>query len=151
MKTIINIVALTALAVAAARAGTITVTFDQPNQTGRSGDTLHFWGVIANTGTDTDPANAVCLNGDSFNFSLTPASYEASDNFGSTPIFLTGGGSSGHIDLFDITLNVGTSDPFGAYAGTYGLIGGQDGGDLSGQDNLAQADFSINVVTPGPR
>jgi len=151
MKTIAKLIALTVLTTAGGWAGTITITLDNPNQTGSPGDTLQFFGTVTNTGTDTDPADAFYLNFDSLGLSLSDPSYTAADNFGDFPAFsLLGGDSTGDIDLFDITLNDPTSDSFGLYPGTYGLFGGQDGGDLSGQDPLAQVDFSVDLEAAAP-
>src|SRR5208282_2358977 len=73
-----------------------------------------------------------------------------SDNFfTNVPISLAEGASSGVIDLFDITLANPETDPFGLYTGTYGLLGGMDGGANTASDNLAQASFSVNA-TPEP-
>lgn len=139
MKTLINLIALTVLAVAGVRAD-INITFDDPNQTGGAGQTLNFFGTITNSG-----ATAVFLNFDSLNFGLSDAT--VSDNFfTNVPISLAAGGSSGDVDLFDITLANPESLPLGTYTGTYGLLGGIDG---SASDNLAQANFSVNV-TPEP-
>jgi hypothetical protein len=142
MKTLRNLIALITLAVSSAHADGITITLDTPNQDGDPGQTLQFFGVIANTGTDLAP---VYLNLDSFNFGLSDASYTLTDNFANTPLSLDASTSSDDIDLFDITLSNPVADPAGLYSGTYALIGGEDGGDLSGTDNLAQASFSVDI------
>jgi hypothetical protein len=148
MKTFINLIALTALTVAGVRAGGIVISFDDPDQTATAGETLQFFGTITNTSTDTDPTDAMYLNNDSFDLALSGASYTLTDDFANTPVSLTGGESSGDIELFDITLADPVSDPLGLYGGTYGLLGGMDGGSGTAQDNLAQADFSVNVAAP---
>lgn len=128
----------------------IIVTLDDPAQTGSAGQTLNFFGTITNNSSDTDPADAIYLNSDSFSFELSGASYTLIDNFANTPVDLVGGQSSGDIDLFDITLTDPQSDPLGTYNGTYGLIGGADGGADTAQDNLGQSDFSVTTVAPEP-
>ncbi len=140
---------LTALAiwtVAAANAATITISFDNPYQTGSPGQTLQFYGTITNT--DTTPGGAsIYLNSDSLNLLLPDASFI--DQFYSLwfPLSLAPGESSGSIDLFEVTLaNPGTS-PDGPYAGTYTLLGGMDGGDQSAMDSLAEATFTVDVQT----
>jgi len=139
MKKSLNLIALTVLAVAGARAD-INITFDDPNQTGTAGQTLNFLGTITN-----NDATPIFLNGDSLTFGLSDAT--VSDNFfTNVPISLAAGASSGHIDLFDVTLANPETNPLGIYKGTYGLLGGIDGG---ASDNLAQASFSV-TVTPEP-
>jgi hypothetical protein len=146
MKKLINLIALTALAVAGAQAD-INITLDHPNQTGGAGQTLSFFGVITNT--DANPGDApIFLNSDSLTFTLNSATV-ADNFFTNVPIKLGPGASSGDIDLFDVTLAKPETDPLGTYTGSYELIGGADGGNLSGQDNLAQANFSVNA-TPEP-
>jgi hypothetical protein len=126
----------------------IFIAFDDPGQTGSPGQTLQFFGTITNTGSDPDP---VYLNSDSFNFALSGLSYTLTDQFFNTvPVSLAGGASSGDIELFDITLADPVNDPFGSYTGTYGLLGGMDGGNGTAQDNLAQADFSVDVKAAAP-
>lgn len=153
MRTIANLALLAALASTGARAS-VEITLDNPNQAGGPGETLKFFGIITNTSLDKDPADAIYLNADSLDFSLSDATVE--DNFFASyfPVFLTGGQSSGDIDLFDIVLANPETQPFGLYAGTYGLIGGEDGGSQTAQDNLAQVGFSVNtqptVPTPEP-
>ena len=142
MKTFINLIALTALAVGGARAD-INIAFDDPNQIGAAGQTLNFFGTITNT--DSPGSQPVYLNIDSLNFGLNSATVV--DNFfTNVPFSLAAGASSGDFDLFDVTLG---SAPSGTYSGTYGLLGGMDGGTLTAQDNLAQASFSVSV-TPEP-
>ncbi|HEX4137806.1 MAG TPA: hypothetical protein VHY84_24565 [Bryobacteraceae bacterium] len=142
MKTLSNILILTALAAVAANAD-ITVTLDNASQIGAPGAVLNFFGMIANNGDST-----VYLNGDSFNFALGPASYTINDNFfTNVPISLAAGANSGDIDLFDVTLSNPIVDPNGSYSGSYGLLGGIDG---NAQDNLGAAVFSVTTITPEP-
>jgi hypothetical protein len=150
MRTIANLALMAALASAGARASDIMITLDAPNQTGGPGETLNFFGTVADTNLDTNPADAIYLNADSLDFSLTDATVE--DNFFASyfPISLVGGQSSGDIDLFDIVLANPETQPFGLYTGTYGLVGGEDGGTQTAQDNLAQVDFSANVQETVP-
>jgi len=147
MKTLSNLLALAALAAAGARAGDITITLDDPTQTGNPGDTLSFFGTITN-----DSADTIYLNSDDINLSL-PDATEIDNFFASVPASLTGGQSSGDIDLFDVELANPEADPFGTYSGTYGLLGGADGGAGTAQDNLEQVSFSVGVepaVTSAP-
>jgi hypothetical protein len=150
MKKFLNLIALTVLAAAGARAADILITLDNPNQTGSAGETLTFSGTITNT--DTTPGDdPIYLNFYSFDFALSDATNDAFGNFFAyVPISLAEGASSADIDLFDITLANPETLPLGMYTGTYGLLGGMDGGANTASDNLAQVNFSVNVVTPEP-
>lgn len=146
MKNLINLIALTVLAVAGAQAD-ISITLDNPNQTGGAGQTLNFSGTITNTDSNHGDA-PIYLNGDSLTFTLSDATVV--DNFfANAPVSLAPGASSGDIDLFDVELASPESLPLGAYSGSYVLLGGADGGTFTAQDNLAQANFSVNA-TPEP-
>ncbi len=152
MKIFINLFALTMFAVAGAQAGNISIILDNPSQTGNPGGILRFFGAITNT--DLNPGDAsIYLNIDSLNLSLSDA--VANDLFlTNVPISLAEGASSGDIELFDYTLANPEALPFGPYQGTYGLLGGMDGGASTAQDALAQVNFSVNVQslssTPEP-
>jgi hypothetical protein len=129
------------IAVAFSARADIRVIFDAPSQIGAPGDALQFFGNITNTGVDT-----VFLNGDSLDFSGA-ASFNTNDLFFSTvPISLSGGASSGDIELFDISLSNPFTYPLGLYGGSYTLLGGVDG---NAQDVLAAEDFSV-TATPEP-
>jgi hypothetical protein len=65
------------------------------------------------------------------------------------PLFLAPGDTSGHIDLFDITLADPGVNPNGLYEDAYTLLGGPDGGANTAADSLGQASFSV-TVTPEP-
>jgi hypothetical protein len=139
MKTLLNILILGALAAAGAWGG-IVITLDAPSQTGHPDGTLHFFGVISNTGSDT-----VFLNGDPL--TLAGLSFTIIDQFFATvPISLAGNTSSLDIDLFDVTVSNPLLDPPGKYLGSYGLIGGLDG---DASDNLASADFDVTTAPGG--
>jgi hypothetical protein len=127
----------------------VNITFDAPNQTGNPGQTLKFFGEITNPGTDTA---AVFLNIDSFNLALDSGDYTLTDDFNNTPTSLGAGETSGPIELFEITLSELFPGNFGVASGTYGLVGGEDGGDNSGSDVLGEQSFSIDVesATPEP-
>jgi hypothetical protein len=135
---------LGALAVSGASsgwAGSILITFDNPNQTGMPGDTLVFMGVISNGGSST-----AFLNSDGLN--LLGNSFAVNDLFFSNvPISLDPGQSSPDIELFDVTLNNPFTDLSGTYTGTYGLLGGVDG---NAQDMLGSANFSVTETSSVP-
>ena len=115
----------------------INFTFDNPNQVGLPGDTLHFFGTIVNNGPDT-----VFLNADSINFT-NAASFTLNDLFfTNVPISLGSGLSSGDIELFSVSLANPFTNSFHLYPGTYTLTGGADS---SAQDVLASAHFSVRA------
>ena len=139
MKTLLKTLILGALATAGAWGG-IVITFDAPSQTGHPGDTLNFFGVISNTGSDT-----VFLNGDPL--TLAGLSFTIIDQFFTTvPLSLAGKTSSLDIDLFDVTVSNPLLDSFGKYLGSYGLVGGVDG---DASDNLASANFDVTTAAGG--
>ena len=154
MKRLMNFVALAVvglamMAGASARADGITITLDNPNQTGNPGQLIEFFGTVTNNSTDTDPADSIYLNSDYLTLALTDATQN--DNFYAAyyPIALAGGESSGDIDLFDYTLANPETDLFGPHAGIYQLLGGIDGGAQTASDSLDEVNFSVDVE-PAP-
>ena len=140
MKTLLCTLILATLATAAAKADPVTISFDQPNQTGGTGQTLQFFGTITNNTGAT-----IFLNSD--DFTLAGLSFSITDQFFSTvPVSLAPGASSGDIELFDVTLSDPLLDAFGTYAGDYTLVGGIDG---DAQDVLGSTAFSV-TSTPEP-
>jgi hypothetical protein len=132
---------------ALAHAASLTIALDQPTEPASAGQTLNFFGTIANNTNAT-----IYLNSDDLDFSS--AGFSVIDQFFNTvPISLAPSGqpgsSSGDIELFD----VGVNNPFGGspavYSGTYTLFGGADGGADTAQDNLGSATFAV-AVTPEP-
>ncbi len=121
----IRLIALTAFGAALACAGSITVTLDQPNQTGGPGDTLMFFGVIANTGADTE-----YLNSDSLNVSATTGDFTTDDGpfFANAPLSLASSASTADIELFDVLIVSPFPDAFTSYTGLFTILGGADGG-----------------------
>ena len=141
MKTFINLIALTALVVAAAQAD-INITLDNAAQSGVPGSTLQFFGTISNTGSDT-----VFLNSDSLNLA-GGSDFTTNDLFfTNVPVLVAANSSSGDIELFDATVSNPFADTLTTYNGTYTVIGGVDGG---AQDVLAEAAFSVNVTNATP-
>lgn len=150
MKKLIGVLVLSLAAMTAAQGSLLSIVFDNPNQTGAPGDTLHFFGTITNI--DTTPGDGpVFLNYDFFTFALDAT---LTDNFVvSVPISLAEGASSSDLDLFDYTIANPETLSFGQYNGSYQLFGGIDGGDGSGTDLLATAFYSVDVepaVEPEP-
>jgi hypothetical protein len=143
MKLLLKMIAAAAFAVVAANADDISITFDNPYQTGLPGQELEFFGTIQNL--DDIP---VFMDSDDFNFELSAGSYTKTDAFGSTPYPLGDLESSGDLELFDYTLSDPVVDPPGTYTGTYTITGGV-GGD--GEQVLGQANFSVTIpAVPEP-
>jgi len=137
MKTILCALILATLATTAAKADSVTISFDQPNQIGHAGQTLEFFGTITNNTGAT-----IFLNSDTPN--LLGLSFSITDQFFSTvPPSLAAGETSSDIELFDVTLSNPLLDPFATYAGDYTLVGGIDG---DAQDNIGSATFSVTSV-----
>jgi hypothetical protein len=141
MKTLLCTMILATLGTVAAKADTVTITFDQPTQTATAGGTLEFFGTITN-----DTASTVFLNSDSF--TLNGVSFTLDDQFFNTvPVSLASGASSGDIELFDVMASDPLVDAAGFYSGSYTLVGGADG---NAQDNLGTGSFTVDVANPVP-
>jgi hypothetical protein len=139
MKTLLCTLILATLGTAAAKADTITITFDQPNQVALPGTTVEFFGTLTN-----NTASTIFLNGDAFN--LNGLSFTTTDQFfNNAPISLAPGANSGDIELFDISVASPLLDAAGFYTGTYNILGGIDG---DGQDVLETnpATFSVDTA-----
>jgi hypothetical protein len=132
-----------AMTTAAAKADSVTITFDQPNQIGSAGQTLQFFGTIVN-----NTGSTIFLNGDSPN--MSGLSFTILDQFFTTvPISLDPGKNSGDIELFDIAISSPLLDPGGKYTGSYTLLGGTTD---DAQNVLGTSTFSVStpVATPEP-
>jgi hypothetical protein len=129
-------------------AGTITVTLDQPNQTGAEGDTLMFFGVLYNTGGDTE-----YLNSDSLNLTATTGDFTTDDGpfFANAPLSLASSASTADIELFDVTIANPFTDAFTSYNGLFTILGGADDSSSDILTDPAIA-FSVSVqsATPEP-
>ncbi len=149
MRTL-QIAVIAMLTVTGAIANGITITLDTPNQTGHPGDTLSFFGTITNT--DPVSGNApVYFNLDSLNLTLSDASLNDQFYAAWFPLSLAPGATSGDIELFGVTFANPETQTYGVYTGSYGLQGGQDGGDQSATGSLVNADFTVNVeAAPEP-
>jgi len=153
MRKLLCTLMLATLGTAAAKADSVTITFDQASETGTAGQTLEFFGTIVN-----DSNTIIYLNNDDLNFS-SPGFTPIDQFFNTVPISLApsgqAGDSSGDIELFDIGVNSPFGLALGNYSGEYTLFGGDDGGADTAQDNLGSASFAVDVtptvgVTPEP-
>jgi hypothetical protein len=140
MKTLLCTLILATLGTAVAKADSLTITFDQPNQFATPGQTLQFFGTIKNNTTDT-----IFLNSDSFTLNGLSLTFE--DLFANTPIFIAAGATSSDVELFDVAVSNPLLDLPALYSGSYTLIGGNDKGTGTAQDNLGTASFSVNTTT----
>jgi PEP-CTERM motif len=141
MKIILCALILLTLTTVAAKADTLTIVLDQPDQMAAPGQTLQFFGSITN-----DSDTTVYLNSD--DFTLNGLSFTVNDLFFDTvPFFLApsgqSGDSSGDIELFDITVSDPLLDGAATYPGIYDLVGGIDG---NASDDLGSASFSVTTV-----
>jgi hypothetical protein len=139
------LILLTGLLCAPAEANTLlSIVLDSPTLTGSPGDFLQFFGTVTNT-TGAD----VYLNAD--NFSLTGFDLSAIDDspfFANTPPFLSSSGTTGDIELFDVTIPNPFTDSCVAASncgGTFQVLGGADG---TAQDVVGTAYFTVNVQEP---
>ncbi len=121
-----------------ARASTITISLVDPHQTGQTGQTLQYFGVITNNTNST-------VNLDSDDLILNAPGIALIDDFGNTPFFLTpdgtSGSSSGIIELFDVALSSGFT---GQNIGPYDIVG-----DTGGNSSVLYT-TTFSVVPPPP-
>src|ERR1700749_3605016 len=87
-----------------AYADSITVTLDDPIQSGAPGDVISFFATISAPSGNSAP---VYLNGSSFDFGAAPFTGDNSGVFG-FPAFLSSGDSFDQL-LFTVTLSSGTT------------------------------------------
>jgi hypothetical protein len=147
MKTIRLLTALLLLAPFGAQAD-LLLSLDTPDLSGLAGDVLSFTGVITNP--DLDPTNMVYLNSFDLNFAGDDFTIDGTDDFNNVPFFLTGGATSGDIELFTVSIDNPLIDSPGTWDGVYTLVGG---GDANAQDILGLVDFSVTTLsssTPEP-
>jgi hypothetical protein len=128
--------------VGAARADA-TLTFSASTMSLAAGGTVEFDGTLTNTGGDL-----LYLNGDQFSLLYSDLSVDDSPFIFDGPLSLSPGNS--WVGAFiDVTADDSISD--GSYSGSYTILGGTD---PNAFDNLATADFTVNVgevtATPEP-
>jgi len=130
--------AITGAFVCAARADTILTLTPSSLDTVASG-TVELDGTLTNTGT-TD----LYLNGDVVILNYANLTVDDSVFYLDAPLFLSAGDSYTGA-LFDVTANAAA--PSGSYSGTYTIQGGADSDTF---DDLATADFTVDVGTTVP-
>ncbi len=147
MKTATKLCSLAALlaclAAPAARAQTVLTqtvfTLTPADQTGSAGSTLHFTGLLTNTGT-----TSVFLNGEFPTFNAPPQglSFDTTPFDSGAPTSLAPGTSySG--GFFDVSITAPVAP--GTYLGNLTITGGADG---SASDTVASSPFSVTVQSP---
>jgi hypothetical protein len=136
---------VTGLAASQAKATNLLILLDSPVQTGSPGDFLSFTGTITNT-----TGSSVDLVGDNFNLTdFPPSALDDSPFFNNTPPSLAGGGSTGDVELFDITIPNPFTLPLGdnPYGGTFQVT--DDSGDVVGTAFFT-VDVQVQAQTPEP-
>jgi hypothetical protein len=138
---LVVLMAAVMLAASVARADSLVVTLDNPNQVGSAGQTFQFFGTItapsANSGT-------LYLNGDALNPS-GPTVGDDSPFLLSGPLSLDPGTNSGDILLF--TIMFPSNAPYGIFPGTFVILG--DSAGAGGLDVISNsAAFSVAVPEP---
>ena len=121
-----------------AKADSLSLTLDSPNQFGFPGTTFDYYGTLT---ADSNNHGTLFLNADSFNVDV-PFSLDDSGFFFGGPLFMNPGDTF-HGLLFSIS---SAPQPNGTYNGFFAIVGG---GDFSAQDTLASSSFSATVPEPG--
>jgi hypothetical protein len=129
----------------AAKADPLSIVFNSPSQLTLPGNTLTFDVTVYNT----DPANTIFLNSDSYNIDAPLTLDDGSSTFTTgfwafAPLSLAPSSSSGDFELFTLTIPYGT--PYGLYTGSFEILGGDTNSD---QNVVGTADFDA-YVTPEP-
>jgi hypothetical protein len=125
-----------AIATACHGAGVLTVTFVPNLQSGSPGDLVQFFGTLTNNTIDE-----VFINGDSI---LFPLGVDDSPFFINAPASLAGGGSTGLIELLEVTIP--PAQPSGTLDGVLTVVGGAND---TATDNLGSGDFHLSVGSAG--
>jgi hypothetical protein len=132
---------LAALSLSTAGASTIDFTIDDPNQSGLPGQTLHFFGIITNTGAVDVFINTININ---FNGPGLP-SFDLIDVF---PFPILGPGEdTGSIELFQIGIGDPFPSQFTTYTGAITLLGGID---EFAQDILTDPSVAFSLTARNP-
>ena len=122
-----------------AQADTLTLTLDNPTQSGAPGDLLlSFTATVITPGTNT---GTIFLNSDSFNLD-SPLTLDDSAFVNNFPLFIDPGTSFNGL-LFTVSIPDGT--PAGPYLGSFSILGGPDGDTLN---TLDTANFEVDVASP---
>jgi hypothetical protein len=124
-----------------------TVTFSPSIVSGTPGSALGFFGTLLN-----NTANTEFINSDSFTLAGIPAaSVDVSPFLNNAPLSLGPNASTGSF-LF-LTVTIPNNQAAADYPGTFNVLGGQDGGAGTAQNNLGTGTFTTRVnaaATPEP-
>lgn len=134
---LLTIAALSILPGAAARADTLSVTFDPSILSARPGQTITFSGTITNPAAVTVYLNACDVN--------IPGQFTSDCSLFllNAPFFLDPLETSALFDMFTVTVDEPYTALSGLQSGAFTVFGGSDG---DAQENLVQAQFSVDVV-----
>jgi hypothetical protein len=136
----IRVLGLILTATASVCASPLIIVFDNATLSGAPGDTLAFFGVLANSGPGPFFLNSPQVSGlnPSFALNITPffLSTPSSIDPGSDGI-LTG------VEFFDVGIPVAQTP--GDYSGQFAILGGADG---AAQDMFSTAQFTVSVTNP---
>jgi hypothetical protein len=119
-----------------------TVTFSPSIDSGAPGSTFSFQGTILN-----NTANTEFINSDSFALAgIPPSGIDDSPFLNNAPLSLGPNASTGSFIFLKVTIpnNQASAD----YAGTFDIIGGQDGGNGTANDFLGEGTFTARVTPP---
>jgi hypothetical protein len=132
-----------ALISAALPSPALTLTLMPDTQSGAPGTTVTFSGILSNT----DPADTVYLNSDSFSLVGAGLTLDDTDFALNAPLSLGPSSATSILALFTVSIDGTAVD--GSYPGTFIVEGGADS---SAQDTLASSDFTVTVapVVPPP-
>ncbi|MGA9882349.1 MAG: PEP-CTERM sorting domain-containing protein [Candidatus Acidiferrales bacterium] len=129
----------------ASRADSLDVTLTEASQTVLQGTTVvEFDASILNPST----TDTVYLNADISTTDSLLVSVDDGPFFANAPYFLDPGASSGTFALFNVDLPTDLAD--GTYTGVFSILGGPDGGAGTASDDLADANFSVDVTSLVP-
>jgi hypothetical protein len=124
------------------RADSLDVTLTESTESVTAGTTVAaFDATITNPSEDTVYLNSDFVTTDSLlvNVDDTPFLVNA-------PVSVGPGASSGLFEIFDVDLD--PLLPPGSYHGVFTIYGGADGGAGTASDDLADANFTVDVVSP---
>ena len=130
------------LAVGCQATTVFTVTFSPATVSGAPGDMLSFFGTLTN-----NTANTEYINSDSFTLA-GGIPVDDSPFLANAPLSL--GPSASTASFLFLTVTIPNGQTPADYAGTFDVIGGQDGGNGTAQDDLGEGLFTVTVTSSVP-